>query len=117
MIKKLRQKKGETLVDTMVSLLIAVLSVVMLSTAVLTTTKINQQTREMDERFNAQLLEAEGLDNSVKKKNVQISIRFSSLDDSAVYENSTAEVLLYGNPESDFLSYDYKPEGVFHEKD
>lgn len=110
MIKKLRQKNGETLVETLVSLLIVIMSVLMLSTAVMTTAKINQQTREMDERYNAQLLEAEGLDDKVQKKKAQLSIRFTSVNNADVYESTTAEVLLYGNDESEFLSYDYMPE-------
>ena len=54
MIKKLRQIQGETLIETLVSLLIAVLSVLLLSTAVLASSKINQQTREMDEKYQSQ---------------------------------------------------------------
>ena len=110
MSKKLKNKSGETLVETLVSLLIALLSVLMLSTAVLASNKINQQNREMDERFQSELQEVEGLEETVEKKEVTLSIQFESIDGGAVYESTTTEVLLYGGEESQFLSYDYMPQ-------
>lgn len=107
MINKLRQKKGETLIETMVSLLIAVLSVMMLATAVLASTNINKQTSEADQKYQSQLKEVEGLDESIKKEEVRLSITFSSPDGAATYESATAKVLLYGEDESQFLSYEY----------
>lgn len=110
MIKKLRQIQGETLIETLVSLLIAVLSVLLLSTAVLASSKINQQTREMDEKYQSQLQEAEGLEENAAKENVMLTITFGAVEGETVYESKTVEVTLYGSEESQFLSYDYASE-------
>ena len=112
MIKKLRQNKGETLIETMVSLLIAVLSVMMLATAVLAATNVNKQTNEADQKYQSQLKAVEGMEESIKKEDVNVSITFSSTDGAAIYESTTTEVILYGDEDSQFLSYEYSSEEV-----
>lgn len=107
MIKKLKQKKGETLVETLFSMLIAVLSMGILCMAVMTATNLNMQTREMDEKYNSELRAVESLegDNEVKV----LTITFKSEDGSILHESTTAEVTMYGGDESAFLSYDNTP--------
>lgn len=110
MIKKLRQKKGETLIETLCSLLIVVLSVLLLSTAVLTASRINMQMRQADENYQSELKQAEGMADDTKKEMVDIRVTFGTVDGATLHESTVAEVLLYGGEESMFLSYDYMPE-------
>lgn len=111
MIKKIRQKSGETLVETLVSMLIAVLSMGILCTAVMAATNLNNQTRAMDEKYSSELREVEGLDPNADTKTQLLTIIFQSTDGSTLYQTTTAEVIMYGGDESAFLSYDYEPEG------
>lgn len=108
MSKKLRQKNGETLMETLVSLLIAVLSVVIISTAVLATNKINQQTKALDEAYQSELQAVEGLEEDAYIGVESLSITFESKDGATTYEQISTEVMLYGNDKSAFLSYDYE---------
>lgn len=48
MMKKLRSRRGETLVETLVSLLIVVLCLSFLATAVVTAARINASVRDTD---------------------------------------------------------------------
>lgn len=110
MIKKLRQKNGETLVETLFSMLIAVLSMGILCTAVMAATNLNAQTREMDETYSSQLQEVESLEGYTEVQNLVIT--FKSADGSIMKEQTTLEVTMYGDEDSAFLSYDYEPEEV-----
>lgn len=49
---KNRNKKGETLTETLVAILIIAICFVMLQTSVVTASKINSNTRNMNEPFN-----------------------------------------------------------------
>lgn len=107
MIRKLKQKKGETLVETLFSMLIAVLSMGILCTAVMAATNLNKQTREMDEKYNAELRAVEGLESTTYKTTKQLTITFKPEDGTSNYIEY-ADVELYGSAESAFLSYEYK---------
>lgn len=50
-MNKLRDNRGETLIESLVSVLIAVLAFVVLATSVVTGEKINAQTRNTDVMF------------------------------------------------------------------
>lgn len=110
MMKKLKSKRGETLVETLFSMLIAVLSMGILCMAVMTATNLNQQTREMDEKFSYELQEVEGLDDSADKETKALTITFQSDDNTILYQTTTVDVTMYGSDEGAFLSYDYEPE-------
>ena len=47
-IKKLKSDKGETLVETLISMLIVVLSVTMLAGSIVTAARINQAAKDMN---------------------------------------------------------------------
>ena len=115
MIKKFKNKSGETLVETLVSMLIAVLSMGILCTAVMAATKLNSQTREMDEKYSSELYEVEGLDENADKKLQTLTVTFESADGSILYQTTTVDVTLYGSDEGAFLSYDYTPEHTSQE--
>ena len=59
MLKKLKNSKAETLLETLVSILIAVMSVALLSTAVMASANMNAATRAADEAFAEQVAQAE----------------------------------------------------------
>ena len=57
--KKLRGRRGETLVETLAAILVAVLSVGLLMGGVAAATRINRQAQRADEDFYSQLTAAE----------------------------------------------------------
>ena len=120
MIKKLKQKKGETLVETLFSLMIAVLCVGLIYSAVLSATNINSETRALDEKYNSELNAIEGMTYAEKgTEHVVIEFNFEykptgevlDEDNDQVDPNAKtamAEVTVYGDEESAFLLYDYE---------
>lgn len=102
MRRKLKTQNGETLIEAMVSLLIALLSVMFLTTSVLTAANINKATREADEKFADELKYAEGRIAAEGKEVVQneIWIDFQSVDDVRV------DVDVYGGKDGMFISYE-----------
>lgn len=107
MIKKLKQKRGETLMETLFSMLIAVLCIGLLSSAVTAAANINQKTRELDEKYNDELNKVEGMSSGVATTDKTVVITFEHQDGEG---NFTEEVIVtvYGDEESAFLSYDYE---------
>ena len=109
-IKKLKQQNGETLIETLCSLLIALLSVLLLSTAVMTATNINTKTREADEKYQSELKAVEGLETYAPEATATLSVTFHTMDGATIYESTSAQIVMYGSAEGSFLSYDYMPE-------
>ena len=60
MMKKIKQNSGETLIETLVSMLIAVLCMGLLCSSVMAATNINKKTRELDDKYASDLQRAEG---------------------------------------------------------
>lgn len=109
MIKKLKKQNGETLVETLVSMLIAVLSMGILCMATMTATNINMQIRELDEKYSSELRQVESLDDSIDKTVQPLTVSFWSEDNTQMYDTTVVDVTVYGGSESSFLSYDYEP--------
>ena len=108
MRKKLRQKKGETLVEALISLLIALLSMGMLTSSVIVANKLNMENRERDAEYAESLYQAEGMVEAMDMPNMQAYIQFKGdLASSSGY----IDITLYGGEENDFVSYEQK-EGV-----
>lgn len=59
MMRKLKQNKGETLMEALVSLLIAVLAIGLVATAAMAATNINKNTNIADDAFAEELEKAE----------------------------------------------------------
>ena len=120
MIKKLKQKKGETLVETLFSLMIAVLCIGLIYSAVLSATNINKETRALDEKYNSELNAIEGMTytetyegylvidfNYEYKPTCEIvGEEEDQVDPDSV--STMVEVTVYGDEESAFLLYDYE---------
>ena len=98
MIRKLRENNGETLIEAMVSLLIAVLAMGLVSTAVISATKINKNTREADARFADELEAAEIHSATSTESALKIDFSDGSISD------ITVNVDVYGDG-SIFASY------------
>lgn len=98
MIRKLKKKNGETLVEALVSLLIAILALGLVATATLAAANMNQSTREVDEMFSQELEAAEIYSATTVDKKLHIDFDGSSLTD------KEADVKVYGDG-SNFASY------------
>jgi type II secretory pathway pseudopilin PulG len=98
--RRLRSCRGESLVESMVSILIFTLSSVLFFTMVTSATRINQTVKESDEKLQAQRLVMEGAsegDSTVTTKNDKVTITIgadskqydvtvvSAADDSSLY--------------------------------
>lgn len=64
MIKKLKQKKGETLVETLVALLIATFSVMLLTAAITGSARVNKQNSDSDKSYADDLRKVESYDKT-----------------------------------------------------
>ena len=112
MRKKLRQNKGETLVETLFALLIAVLSVGLLAASVNTSVNVNLQTRKKDEKYKQELQAVECVDaDTANGKSQILYLTFKDEYDATVIESANITVEVFGEEDAAFLSYDYEPGG------
>jgi len=73
MRKKLKQQKGETLVESLVAMLIATLSVMMLTAAITGSARVNYQNRESDIKY-AEYLESVEDYNPLEAQSVSVRL-------------------------------------------
>lgn len=99
MIRKIKQQKGETLVESMVAMLIAVLSVTLLSSTVVAATRINQANRTKDNQFREELQRAENMQEAPIPSTLKV--KFGA-------ETAEIDVNVYGG-DGTFISYDQNP--------
>lgn len=107
-MKKLRQSRGETLVETLLSLMIAVLSIGLIATSVMAATNINRKVEAMDAAYKQQLQTAECYESTSRKQALQITFR--DRYGMSLIDTQTTEVEVYGEDGSAFISYRYEPE-------
>ena len=108
MKKKLVQNSGETLVETLAAIMIAVLSVGLLSSAVLASANINKKTKDMDNRYKEELQKAECLLEEDKiGTNQLLNLTFKYEGGS---QSTDVKVDVYGEMDGIFVSYTYEPE-------
>ena len=89
-MNKLRDNRGETLIESLVSVLIAVLAFAVLATSVVTAEKINAQTRNTDVMFRYD--GATKLDKEIKLQGAD--------------KSGTGDVMLYES--NGYYYYNYK---------
>ena len=106
MRKKLKQQKGETLAETLVALLIATLSVMMLTAALTGTSRLNKQNRDADLRYREDLKRAESYETDADNEVKEVEIRF----DFGGGVHYIKDALLYGGTEGKLASYKAKEE-------
>ena len=75
MIKKLKQKKGESLLEALISMLIAVLAMGLITTAALAAGRMNQRNREADQKFAEEIEKVETY--TAEKESKQMLILFA----------------------------------------
>ena len=103
---KLKQQKGETLIEALVSMLICTLAIGLLVTSILVATRINAANAEADAKFYKDLNRAETYLEEEGYEKTTINITITS--DSIGFE--TKEVTLYGGEDGTFVAYDYEAE-------
>ena len=101
--KKLKSTKAETLLESLISLLIATLSITLLSTSIMAAARTNQLVKDADETFTIDLACAEMKSVEVANK-YRLTISFT---EDGVSEQ-TVEVDLYG--QGSFISYEKSEE-------
>ena len=100
MIRKLKKKNGETLIEALVSILIATLAMGLVSTATIAAANLNEKNRQADEMFAEELMQAENY--LTEKESKQMLILFED------GSHQTVNVDVYGK-DGRFASY--KQEG------
>lgn len=103
MIQKLKQQKGETLIESMMSLLIALVCMSILTLSVTTASKMNMETNRLDEKYfkDLQMAEQRLFDDGDYKKNenANVVITFADSEFIIIPENSSTvnvTVTIYG---------------------
>lgn len=95
-MNKLRDNRGETLIESLVSVLIAVLAFAVLATSVVTAEKINAQTRNTDVMFRYDRATKQDPDKEIELK--------------GAVKSGTGTVSLYKS--NGYYYYNYKKPGV-----
>lgn len=70
--RKLRSRRGETLTEMLVSIVILGLSIAMMATMIITSTKITERSTERDNKYRIQLSAAEAQDGEATSGSVII---------------------------------------------
>ena len=103
MIRKLKQNKGETLVESLVAVMIAVMAMTLVATATMAAAKINISTREADVAFAEELKGAEIFTaTTIQTKQLSVKLQNGALLD--INGSDYANVSVYGDG-STFASY------------
>ena len=121
MIEKLKQQKGETLIETMMSLMIAVMCMSILVISVTTSSKINMETNKRDQKYFEDLQVAEQHleelreeEYGTKKAKVTITFAAQSNNDlqgdagEATQQEEYILVTVYGGEDNSFATYTKK---------
>ena len=95
-MNKLRDNRGETLIESLVSVLIAVLAFAVLATSVVTAEKINAQTRNTDVMFRY-----DGATKQDKEKEIELK---------GAGKSGSGDVMLYES--NGYYYYTYNNAGV-----
>ena len=106
--RKPGNQNGETIVETLTAILIAALSCTILMTAVTAAVSINRNASEAQEKFEAELLEAE-MQNGTEEKEVLIKIKQNTSGSST--ESTIAVNAFFTGGEGKLTSYRIKEEG------
>lgn len=101
--RKVQKQSGETLIESLVAILISVLSISMLTTCIMASGRINAKNAEADEKYHAELRHAEArLPEDSKDATLKIDYNSVGLPDTIV------DITLYGKDDGAFLSYEKK---------
>jgi hypothetical protein len=102
-MKKKLGTKGETLIETLVAIIILTVSAMLLAVVTATSVRMNQKIEDVDKNYRDELAVVEKRDTSFEGK-----ITIQRLSDGHSY---TYDVNFFGN-EGDLTSYQAKAEGI-----
>lgn len=94
-MKKLRNNRGETLLEVMASIVIATLSVALLFSCIMASTKVDMKAEDIDASHYAALSEADGRGGEPELGTVTITRKGSS-------DEATPTVQIYGDSDGLF---------------
>ena len=87
-MKKLKSKKGESLIESLVAILIFTMSSILLYSMLSTAAQLNLKAKEADEAHQAQMLYAEQAENASARGSVRFSFRQNGIEKELFrYEN------------------------------
>ncbi len=91
-IRKIRSKKGETLVEILVAILIIALSAALFATMYMASMKINTTAREADEKFYDAVGKLEEMIDSGDAESIQGNLTYTPTGENAEGGGNTFEV-------------------------
>ena len=106
MIKLTKNQKGETLVESLVALLIATLSVMLLTSALTASARINHTNKLSDDKYTRELKKAEEFQRDPAELPQEASVIFE-------FENGITmekKVEVFGDTDGRLISYKLKEE-------
>ena len=106
MRKILKQQKGETLVETLVALLIATFSVMMLTASITSSARINKQNSNADDKYTEELKRVESYEADAGFEAKEIQIKFDFGNGTTIVKDA----ILYGGEDGRLASYKAKEE-------
>jgi len=120
MIQKLKKNNAETLIETLVSMLVIVLCMGILNSSILAATNVNKKTRELDETFTADLQRAEGyISESGYEKDTEQKVTIEFPNNPNAFGTGTnkksIKVTLYGGAKDKNLFATYVMEAPYEE--
>lgn len=104
MFQKLKQIKGETLIEVLISLMVALICMGILTLSVTTAARLNLETRRFDEAYSDDLQKAEGHLAQITGGASQVKIEIDE-DGDGTAETKSIDITLYGAEGSSFVSY------------
>lgn len=104
MLKKLKKQNGETLIESLVSVLICVMAMTMLAGSMVASARINHTNREADKKYEEDLKSAEVCDTQAEASSEKV--QFIIKHEDSTTEIIEEDIILYDNgTESSFASY------------
>ena len=101
MFQKLKQKKGETLIEVLISLMMALICMGILTMSVTMAAHLNRKTRSFDKEYSEQLQKAEDHTALVVGASSYVTIVFDG------GETKNIDIILYGAEEdASFVAYE-----------
>ena len=101
--KKLKNKAGETLVETLCAILVFTMASIVMFTMVTTAADINMTAKEMDKANQKHLIDVEKGDSSAK--NGTANINFSMVSGGNTVDIASAKVDIYGGKNDSLFTY------------
>lgn len=106
MLHKMTSKRGETLAETLVSILLVGLAMMFLAHAITTSGKLTDQARDEDKVFEEELMAAEACQNELSDSSLSVKVENVSTGSQTVITDNAADVLkitFYGKDENTLL--------------